>query len=104
MSTIDTSLEKHLLSCFKDMADCKVNNNFEKDRDSFVFHMTDWVEDLKSLHRLYSMPSEVSAEESKEALQALLFHTLPHLLAAAEIYDDAPEIYSMLMKKGFKAR
>lgn len=104
MSIIDSDLEKHLLSFFKEMANTKDKCNYDDDRESFVFHMTDWFDDLQAICKLYSSPNQVSAGESKEALRALFFHALPHLLAAAEIYDDAPEIYAMLMKNGLDSK
>ena len=104
MSTINSDLEKHLLSFFKEMADTKDKCNYDDDRDSFVFHMTDCINDLKAICNLYNNPSQITTNESKEYLRALFFHALPHLLAAAEIYDDAPEIYSMLMKRGLDSK
>lgn len=98
MSTGKSTLEQHLLEFFKQMAETKKKNNYDSENESFVFHMTDWKDDLKALHSLYETPSEFSREEAHEILQSFLFHSLPHVLAAAQIYDDAPEIYSMLMK------
>ena len=96
MSTIRTnSLENKLLEFFKDMALAKENNNYESDRGKFVFHMTDWQEELGTLLHLFSNPDDYDQEQANHILQELFYHVLPHLNAAAEIYDDAAELYKM---------
>ncbi len=96
MSTTSTnSLESKLLAFFKDMATAKENNNYESDRGKFVFHMTDWQEELGSLLRLFSSPDDYDQDQANQVLQSLFYHVLPHLNAAAEIYDDAAELYKM---------
>jgi hypothetical protein len=50
--TSTSSLEQKLLTFFKEMALAKENNNYESDREKFVFHMTDWQDALDSLKRL----------------------------------------------------
>ncbi len=96
MSTTSTNtLERLLLAFFKEMASSKEQSNFEKDKDAFVFHMTDWQSNLSDLAELFSHPESIDEERAERVLQDLFFHVLPHLNVAAEIYDDAPEIYKM---------
>jgi len=100
MSTTNAnSLEQKLLTFFKEMASTKENDNFDADHESFVFHMTDWQDELVELQRLFSCPDEMSQAEANRILQELFFHMLPHLNAAAEIYDDAVDIYKMHNKR-----
>lgn len=96
MSTIDrNSLETKLLAFFREMAATKSSDNFSSDRDAFVFHMTDWRTELGALERLFESPDDYTQKEANQILQGLFYHVLPHLNAAAEIYDDAVEIYKM---------
>lgn len=96
MSTTSTSsLERKLLAFFREMALAKESNNYESDRGKFVFHMTDWQESLASLERLFNSPDDYDQEQANQVLQELFYHVLPHLNAAAEIYDDAVDLYKM---------
>ena len=96
MSTTKTNtLENKLLEFFKDMASAKENNNYESDRGKFVFHMTDWQEELGSLLQFFRNPDDYDQVQANHVLQELFYHVLPHLNAAAEIYDDAAELYKM---------
>jgi hypothetical protein len=100
MSTTSTnSLEKKLLAFFKQMAETKEKDNYDSDRDAFVFHMTDWRDSLGSLAHLFSRPDEFEQDDADRILQELFYHVLPHLNAAAEIYDDAVGIYKMHNKQ-----
>lgn len=93
------ALKKHLLSFFKKRAEQKESDNFESDKEAFLFHMTDWADDLAPLAALYEQPEDFSQEESHKVLWSVFFHILEHVLAAAEIYDDWPELYRSLMRK-----
>ena len=77
------------------MAASKEESNFEKDKEAFLFHMTDWQSNLSDLGELFSRPKDFDRDRAKQILQDLFYHALPHLNAAAEIYDDAPHIYKM---------
>ncbi len=100
MSTISTnSLEKKLLAFFKEMASTKEKDNYNADRESFIFHMTDWQDGLAGLQSLFNSPDDFSQIEANRILQELFFHILPHMNAAAEIYDDAANIYKMHNKQ-----
>jgi hypothetical protein len=92
------NLECKLLEFFRDMASAKESNNYDYDKEKFLFHMTDWNSSLESLVRFYSNPEDFSQEDSNRVLQELFYHVLPHLNAAAEIYDDAAELYKMHSK------
>lgn len=97
-TTKSNNLEVKLLEFFRDMASAKETNNYEYDKERFLFHMTDWSSSLEQLARLYSNPAEYSEQDSNRTLQELFYHVLPHLNAAAEIYDDAVELYKMHSK------
>lgn len=100
MSTTRPSLyEQKLLAFFREMAQSKESNNYDADRDKFVFHMTDWQETMDLLNRLFNNPEDYDQDQANHILQELFYHVLPHLNAAAEIYDDAAELYKMHNKR-----
>ncbi|WP_147372586.1 hypothetical protein [Calidithermus terrae] len=53
-------------------------------REEFVFHMTDWLEDLKRLTDLYTSPDKPQAEANKVVV-GFLYHVVPHLKAASRL-------------------
>jgi hypothetical protein len=69
-----------------------VYNAYQKldDRDdnarcrwNFVFHMTDWVKDLRQLADLYEHPERYKKDAAEEIVFGFLVHAVPHLQAAA---------------------
>jgi hypothetical protein len=99
MTTGNDILRQHLLSYLERHA-VKVERTYtEQEKEEFVFHMTDWAIDLSSLAAFYANPDLFNEQQAHDTLYCVFFHILEHLLAAAEIYDDAPEIYGMLMRK-----
>lgn len=53
----------------------------------FIFHMTDWHEDLVRLAKLYARPTEHDHSEWNEAVGSFLYHAVGHLVAAAKLND-----------------
>jgi hypothetical protein len=51
----------------------------------FVFHMTDWSDDLASLARLFREPAKHDGEAWRSAIDGVLLHAVGHLLAAARL-------------------
>jgi hypothetical protein len=61
-------------------------------RRNFVFHMTDWSENLRELAELYQHPEKFSRQEAGRIVSGFLFHVIPHLRAAGRLMlDYAPE-------------
>ncbi len=89
------SLEAKLLAFLREMSSTKEHDNYDADCEAFVFHTTDWQSELAELQRLFSHPDDFDQSEANKILQNLFYHILPHLNAAAEIYDDATTIYKM---------
>jgi hypothetical protein len=56
--------------------------------DWFVFHMTDWLDDLRKLENLYAHPDEFSNEAAGDVVAGVLYHALNHLTAAARLLLD----------------
>ena len=57
-------------------------------REEFVFHMTDWLNDLDSLYEAYKNPETISKEAAGDAVFGFLIHALPHLMAAGRLLLD----------------
>jgi len=53
----------------------------------FVFHMTDWLDDLVALSRLYRSPGGYSAAEARRVVDGLLIHGVGHIVEAARLWD-----------------
>jgi len=54
-------------------------------RREFVFHMTDWLNDLQDLQELYSRPEKADAKSASLFLHGFLIHVVPHLNAAGRL-------------------
>src|SRR5579859_2112627 len=55
-----------------------------------AFHMTDWIDDLESLHRLCAEPEAFSPKDVESLLWGFLVHVPAHLAAAAKLYTGVP--------------
>jgi len=66
----------------------------EKRRDEFVFHMTDWLDDLTVLWELFHS-QKVSADVAAQRIVGFLIHVTPHLNAAGRaLLDGVPDPFS----------
>ena len=54
-------------------------------RRDFVFHMTDWLADLRRLSELYDHPQAVKKQEADQIVFEFLIHAVPHLMAAGRL-------------------
>ena len=59
--------------------------DYERLRLDFIFHMTDWLDDLRRLNRIVEAPGSQSLEDSRHDLAGFLYHVIPHLRAAGRI-------------------
>lgn len=64
-----------------------------RQRDDFVFHMTDWALDLERLARLYKKPQDNAT--ATELVVTFLSHATPHLSAAGRLLlDGVPDTFA----------
>ena len=61
-------------------------NDSEEHTADFVFHMTDWKNDLIRLCKVYTEPEKCSYIECKQALDGMLLHACAHIVQAAILY------------------
>jgi hypothetical protein len=57
-------------------------------RRDFVFHMTDWEDDLHALAELYEHPERFSGPEAKRIVAGFLYHATAHVTEAARLLLD----------------
>ena len=53
----------------------------------FVFHMTDWVDNLESLVKLYE-EGTLRKDQAAQTVAGFLYHAVPHLNAAGRLLLD----------------
>lgn len=67
--------------------------NYDDLREKFAFHMADVAVNLGRLAQVYGNPSACSPECFSERTEMFFYHSMPHLVAAAEIYDEIPQVF-----------
>ncbi len=68
---------------------------YEQRRHDFVFHMTDWLGDLKDLNVLYAHPEKADLHKATITIVCLLYHVIPHLNAAGRLLlDHVPDAFA----------
>src|SRR5207244_641563 len=77
--------------------DREINNAMKAD---FIFHMTDWVDDLNRLQKLINNPGDYSQEQAGDIVACFLLHATSHIKAAASLLLDFDPIDFELPHKG----
>jgi hypothetical protein len=89
-------LEQLLSKIFDEFQDVEDPAVHAKNREEFVFHMTDWAEDLEQLATLYRQPEKWQKQKSKasQVVAGFLYHAFPHLKAAGRLLvDEIPDAF-----------
>ena len=60
----------------------------KKNRRDFVFHMTDWIDDLRDLAELYEHPEKHKKDQAAQIVAGFLYHVIPHLQEAGRLMLD----------------
>jgi hypothetical protein len=81
---------KKILGKFYSRHVCRHEINFTENKYDFVFHMTDWIDDLYELADLYKKPENKSYDEIHSAVYGFLSHAMSHIHAAAKLIDIKP--------------
>lgn len=61
-----------------------------KEQHDIVFHMTDWIDDLKQWVEFCQNPSAMSNDEVEEVLTNFLIHVPNHIAAASKLMLNIP--------------
>jgi hypothetical protein len=77
---------------------------YQRLRFDFVFHMTDWLNDIHRINDLYSHPERFSTHDATTQVIAILVHVIPHLNAAGrllldEVSDPFADMYQPEIEK-----
>jgi hypothetical protein len=76
---------------FQKLDDPKANARAKQD---FIFHMTDWLADLRRLTAIYEHPEKVDRQSAGYDIAGFLYHVIPHLKAAGRILlDTIPDAF-----------
>jgi hypothetical protein len=87
-------LEKLLRKVFDRLQDVEEPLSHDEMQRDFVFHMTDWRQDLEQLASLYRSPEDYSPREASRVIAGFLYHAIPHLKAAGRLLlDDIPDAF-----------
>jgi hypothetical protein len=57
-------------------------------RRDFVFHMSDWEEDLRALAELYEHSEKFSKSDAEQVVAGFLYHATAHIMEAARLLLD----------------
>jgi hypothetical protein len=70
-------------------------DDYERRRRDFVFHMLDWDSDLRRMVALIDDPGKVSTKEATTFIIGFLYHVIPHLNAAGNLLlDEVPDPFA----------
>jgi hypothetical protein len=61
---------------------------YERRRHDFIFHMTDWRDDLERLADLFKHPEQQEEGSASVFLIGFFYHVIPHLNAAGRLLLD----------------
>jgi hypothetical protein len=61
---------------------------YNRRRHDFIFHMTDWLNDLHRLTALYKNPAKQDPDDAGTEVIGFLYHVIPHLNAAGRLLLD----------------
>jgi len=67
--------------------------NFEALREKFSFHMADIATNLQRLGNAYESLDNCDTKCLSEQTELFFVDCFPHLMAAAQIYDEIPQLY-----------
>ncbi len=67
--------------------------NYEELREKFAFHMADVARHFVALAQAYTNPSSCDTKCLSERTESFFYDCLPHLMAAAQIYDEIPQLF-----------
>jgi hypothetical protein len=67
--------------------------NYDELREKFAFHMADVATNLGALADFYRNPDSCDVKCLAERTSLFFNDCVPHLMAAAQIYDEIPQIF-----------
>ncbi len=90
----NSRLDKLLAVVFDRLQEVENSALYAKNREEFIFHMTDWSENLEELVELYRRPQHYKPKEASRIVAGFLYHVIPHLKAAGRLLlDEIPDAF-----------
>lgn len=68
-------------------------DNFDELRERFAFHMADAAAQLQNLAKAIDRTPPCDTKCLKDHTEMFFIDSVPHLMAAAQIYDEIPQIF-----------
>lgn len=94
-NNLRTLLEQVFDDCRENLRDELSSDEYERLKEDFVFHMTDWLDDLESLQRLFANPLSQPVDQAASTLIGFLYHVIPHLTTAGDLLlDHVPNCFA----------
>jgi hypothetical protein len=91
--TPDSKLGRLLAAIFDDFRSHK-SKSYRRRQLDFIFHMTDWSDDLERLAELFKHPNKYDRETAGLFICGFLYHVIPHLNAAGRLLlDEIPDAF-----------
>lgn len=72
---------------FDELQTVEDREKYAEVKQQFIFHMTDWIDDLQNLIELYDQPEQPKGKAA-QAIAGFLYHVIPHLNAAGRLLLD----------------
>ena len=66
---------------------------FDELREKFAFHMAEACDTLSAVAKIYASDSSPAVEQVTDDVELFFNDALPHLMAAANIFGDIPQIF-----------
>jgi hypothetical protein len=86
-------LRDHFRKVFEAKWDRSELANYDELRERFAWHMADVATNLTALARFYENPDSCDTKCLSERTELFFSDCVPHLIAAAQIYDEVPQIF-----------
>lgn len=67
--------------------------NYDELKEKFAFHMVDVATNLAALNKAYENLSSCDTKCLSDSVELFFYDCVPHLMAAAQIYDEIPQIF-----------
>jgi CBS domain containing-hemolysin-like protein len=86
--TLDhTKIEDLLGKVFDELQTIEDKQEYVKRKQKFIFHMTDWLDDLQDLIEMYQQIEQYKGN-SVQTIAGFLYHVIPHLNASGRLLLD----------------
>jgi hypothetical protein len=93
-------LQALLAAIYGQFRTAEVHAATDEARHDFVFHMTDWLDDLARLQAIYDHPEQFDPKKAGREIAGFLYHVIPHLKAAGRLLlDEIPDAFRQVEAK-----